>query len=182
MRTPPAAGSREPAAGGVVVREARAEEAPAIEALTLAAYAEYATIMDAGAWQGLDAAVRAGLASAGEAERLVAERGGRLVGSVMLFPARADAYGGLAARAGWPELRLLAVAPEARAAGVGRLLVEACIRRARAAGARELGLHTSISMRAARALYLRMGFVRAPEFDFRPEGAELVEAYRLPLA
>jgi hypothetical protein len=26
-----------------------------------------------------------------------------------------------------------------------------------------------------------MGFVRAPEHDFRPDGAELVEGFRLPL-
>ena len=51
----------------------------------------------------------------------------------------------------------------------------------RAAGAREIGLHTSVSMRAARALYRRLGFVRVPELDFRPEGAELVEAYRLAI-
>ena len=181
MRTPPAAGSREPAAGGVVVRDARPDELPAIAALTLAAYAEYAVLMEPGAWRGLDGAVRGALAAGGVAERIVAERDGRLVGSVMLFPAAADAYGDLASAARWPELRLLAVAPEARAAGVGRLLVDECIRRARAAGASALGLHTSASMRAARALYLRMGFVRVPEDDFRPEGAELVEAYRLPL-
>jgi ribosomal protein S18 acetylase RimI-like enzyme len=59
--------------------------------------------------------------------------------------------------------------------------MEECVRRARRAGADALGLHTSRSMRAAIRLYERMGFVRAPERDFRPEGAELVEAYRLPL-
>jgi ribosomal protein S18 acetylase RimI-like enzyme len=74
------------------------------------------------------------------------------------------------------------VAREERGSGVGRLLVEDCIRRARRAGVRELGLHTSRSMTVARALYERMGFVRAPEHDFQPEGAELVEAYRLPIA
>ena len=37
------------------------------------------------------------------------------------------------------------------------------------------------SMAAALRMYGRMGFVRAPEHDFRPPGAELVEAYRLPL-
>ena len=181
MRTPPVAGSPEPAAGGVVVRDARPHELPAIEALTLAAYREYGTIMERGAWRGLDGAVRAALASAGSAQRIVATQGDRIVGSVMLFPPSVDAYAGLSSPAGWPELRLLAVAPGARGSGMGRLLVEECIRRARAAGARELGLHTSASMHVARALYERMGFVRAPAFDFRPEGAELVEAYRLAL-
>ena len=181
MSTPPGAGDSSPAPGGVVVRDARPADAAAVEALTLAAYSEYERIMEPGAWRGLDGAVRAALASGVPAERIVAERGGRVIGSVMLFPPRADAYSGLAARATWPELRLLAVAREARGLGVGRLLVDECVRRARLAGAREIGLHTSASMRAARALYEAMGFVRAPELDFRPDGAELVEAFRLPL-
>ena len=167
---------------GLTIRDARAEDAPAIERLVLGAYADYERIMDPGAWRGLDGAVRAALASGAGAERIVCERDGRLVGSVMLYPPAVDAYGALAGRAPWPELRLLAVAREERGGGVGRRLVEECIRRARRAGARELGLHTSRSMTAARALYERLGFVRAPEHDFRPEGAELVEAYRLPIA
>jgi ribosomal protein S18 acetylase RimI-like enzyme len=59
--------------------------------------------------------------------------------------------------------------------------MDECVRRARAAGATELGLHTSRSMRVAMRMYERMGFVRAPEYDFQPPGAELVEAYRLTL-
>jgi len=34
-------------------------------------------------------------------------------------------------------------------------------------------------MRAALRLYERMGFVRDPERDFQPPGAELVEGYLL---
>jgi ribosomal protein S18 acetylase RimI-like enzyme len=59
--------------------------------------------------------------------------------------------------------------------------VEECARRARRMGATELGLHTSRSMAAAMRMYRRMGFVRAPDHDFQPPGAELVEGYRLPL-
>jgi hypothetical protein len=36
-------------------------------------------------------------------------------------------------------------------------------------------------MRAAARLYERMGFVRDPERDFQPPGAELVEGYLLRL-
>ena len=36
-------------------------------------------------------------------------------------------------------------------------------------------------MRIARDLYVRMGSRRAPDHDFQPEGAELVEGYLLPL-
>jgi hypothetical protein len=36
-------------------------------------------------------------------------------------------------------------------------------------------------MATAIDLYRRMGFVRAPELDFQPPGAELVEGFRLAL-
>ena len=144
-------------------------------------YAEAAALVGAADAATLARPVRAALDSGEPAERIVAEHAGELVGSVMLFPPASDAYAGAAGRANWPELRLLAVAPEARGLGVGRVLVEECVRRAHRAGAAELGLHTSASMRVAMRLYERMGFVRAPEYDFQPEGAEVVEAYRLPL-
>lgn len=167
---------------GVSVRDARPGDREMIRALTLAAYSEFASVMEPAAWAGLDGAVRAALETEGEGvERIVAELDGEIAGSVMLYAPSTDAYGGAVERAGWPELRLLAVAPMARGAGVGQALVDECVRRARASGARELGLHTSESLRAAVRMYERMGFERAPEHDFRPEGAELVMAYRLPL-
>ena len=167
---------------GISIRDARPDERDAIRALTLAAYSEFATAMEPAAAAGLAGAVRAALEVEGEGvERMVAEHGGEIVGSVMLFSPATDAYGGAARRVSWPELRLLAVAPMARGRGVGEALVEECVRRARASGASELGLHTSESLRAAVRMYERMGFVRAPDFDFRPEGAEQVMAYRLPL-
>ncbi len=169
-------------AADVVVRDARPAERAAVRELTLDAYAEYADVMAPAAWALLDRAVRAALDAAWAAESIVAERGGALAGSVFLFPAASDAYAGFAEPPRWPELRLLAVAPAARGAGVGEALVRECARRARAAGATALGLHTSASMTAARRMYARLGFVRAPEHDFRPGGAELVEGYQLPLA
>jgi len=167
--------------GDVVVRDARADERDAIAELTLRVYGEYATIMAPAAWAGLEQAVRAALATTQSADRVVAERGGRLAGSVMLFPPTSDAYGGLAAPSTFPELRLLVVDSSHRGAGVGRLLVEECIRRARSRGSAMLSLHTSASMRIARDLYVRMGFRRAPAYDFQPDGAELVEGYLLEL-
>ena len=169
------------AEGELEVRDARDDERDVVAALTLRAYAEYATVMAPAAWAGLAGAVRAALAATGDAERIVAVHAGRIVGSVLLYPPEVEAYGDLAKRASWPEVRLLAVAPEARGLGIGRALMDECVRRARRAGASALGLHTSASMRAAMALYERMGFVRSPEHDFQPPGAELVEGYRLPL-
>jgi ribosomal protein S18 acetylase RimI-like enzyme len=167
--------------GDVRVRDARPEERDEIERLTRAAYEQYAERMAPEAWRGLRAAMVAGLATEEPVERIVAERDGRLVGSVLLFAPASDAYRGAVEPSGAPELRLLAVLPEARGSGVGKALVQECVRRARKAGARELGLHTSRSMEVAIGLYERMGFERAPELDFQPDGAERVTAYRLPL-
>ena len=170
------------APAGVVLRDARDDERDAVRELTLRAYAEYATIMTPEAWAGLDGAVRTALDAWAPAARIVAEHAGRLVGSVALYPASAAAYGALAGTVPHPELRLLAVAPEARGLGVGQLLVDECVRRARRLGAAELGLHTSASMRTAIGMYERMGFERVPEHDFQPPGGELVTAYRLRLS
>jgi len=165
----------------LVIRDARPSERDAIAGLTLRAYGEYATIMDPLAWAGLESAINAALTSTERIERIVAEDDGEIVGSVLLFPPAMQAYAFSEERALSPELRLLAVAPEARGKGVGEALVNECIRRAKAIGAHELGLHTSRSMRTAMRLYERMGFVRVPERDFHPPGTEIVEGYRLPL-
>ena len=170
-----------PLASDLLIRDARDDERATIERLTLTAYAEYATIMAPSAWAGLNRAVVTALSSGEEAERIVAEQAGTLVGSVMLYPAEVNAYRGLTGRATWPELRLLAVLPEARGRGVGMALVNECVQRARRAGATALGLHTSDSMQVAMRMYEQMGFVRDPAYDFRPDGAELVKAYRRDL-
>lgn len=165
----------------IQVRDAREDELAAVRELTLRAYAEYASVMTPSAWAALRQAVVTALDTGQQVERIVAEQGGALVGSVMLYPASADAYEGGVGRVSAPEVRLLAVAPEARGRGVGLALVEECVLRAQAAGATELGLHTSRSMKAAIRMYRRLGFERVPERDFRPSGAEIVEAYRLVL-
>ncbi|HEX6748647.1 MAG TPA: GNAT family N-acetyltransferase [Longimicrobium sp.] len=164
-----------------MIRDAREEDRDAVRELTLRAYAEYARVMAPSAWAGLEGAIHRALDEDAAAERIVAEHDGKLVGSVMLYPPETDAYGGAANAAPWPELRLLAVSPDARGMGVGQALVDECVRRARAGGATELGLHTSQSMRAALRMYERMGFVRAPEHDFHPDGAEHVWGFRLDL-
>jgi GNAT superfamily N-acetyltransferase len=167
----------------LVLRDARPDERETIAALTRAAYGEYATVMTPEAWQELADAVESGLASTAPAERIVAELDGRVVGGAALFAANVDAYSHAegAKRLGWPEVRLVAVHPEARGHGIARALMNECVRRARGAGATAIGIHTSKSMGAAMALYLSMGFVRVPEEDFQPPGAELVEGYKLAL-
>jgi GNAT superfamily N-acetyltransferase len=137
--------------------------------------------MEPDAWAALEHALHVALSSDHGVTRLVAELDGAVVGSAALYEPGAEAYGDLASGADWPEVRLVAVDPAVRGRGIARALVTECIRRARAAGAGWLGLHTSRTMSAAKRLYESMGFVRDPARDFQPPGAELVEGYRLHL-
>jgi GNAT superfamily N-acetyltransferase len=165
----------------VRIRAARPHEHARIAELTRLAYGEYSSLMEPSAWKALQAALETSLAAEVDVTRLVAELDGTVVGSAALYAPGIDAYGSLASSAPWPEVRLVAVDPAARGRGIARLLVMECARRAQEWGASHLGLHTSHSMRAAKQLYERMGFVRDPERDFHPPGAELVEGYRLSL-
>jgi GNAT superfamily N-acetyltransferase len=100
------------------------------------------------------------------AETYVATLAGRIVGSVAFYPDVAlEGWSNLPR--GWAGFRALAVLPDARGAGVGRALVEHCLRRGRDVGAPTLGIHTIDLLADAVRLYERVGFVRCPEFDLR---------------
>jgi len=162
-------------------RRTPAQAPPTLRSVTLAAYEEYAAIMPELLWAGYRRQLLATLDAEGPAERIIAERLGAVVGSVLLFPPATNAYVSAAVSADSPEVRLLAVLPEARGQGIGTALMEECARRARRAGAPALGLHTTDIMRTAVRMYERMGYVRTPELDFAPASGVLVKGYRLDL-
>jgi len=102
----------------------------------------------------------------------IAERAGRRVGSV--FVARKTAK--------VAKLRLLLVEPEARGIGLGRRLVDECIRFARRAGYRKLALWTQSNLDAARHIYAAAGFKLAGEERHRSFGHNLLaETWELML-
>ncbi|MFE9635920.1 GNAT family N-acetyltransferase [Streptomyces sp. NPDC006463] len=117
---------------------------------------------------------------AAEAEVLVAERDGRVLGGVTFAPPGSP----LADIAGpdEAEFRMLAVAHDARGQGVGEALVRACVERARATeGVTGLVLSTQHSMAGAHRIYARLGFVRTPERDWSPVKDLELLTYRLKL-
>jgi ribosomal protein S18 acetylase RimI-like enzyme len=161
----------------LTVREARPDELGAVGSLTLAAYAADGEITPGNPYAAtlLDAAARAR-----EATLLVAvDEGGLLVGTVTYVRP-----GSAFAEVGGPdeaEVRMLAVAPTARGAGVGRRLSDACVERARADGLAAVALSSGEGMAAAHRLYGRMGFARTPERDWSPRDGIRLLAFRLSL-
>ena len=170
----------------VSVRLAKDSDLEPARSVLATAYAEYETSFPAENWRPYlnDILDLEGRASA--SELLVAERDGEVVACVSYFPPGAKmSYPSDSFSEPWPTewaaFRLLGVDLAARGSGVGRILTETCIERARAGGAPAVGLHTTAPMFVARAMYERMGFERAPTYDFRPGPEILVEAYRLLL-
>ncbi|MEU3250936.1 GNAT family N-acetyltransferase [Streptomyces sp. NPDC006997] len=104
---------------------------------------------------------------AASAEVLVAVADGRVLGGVTFVPTPGPMSD--IARPGEAEMRMLAVASEARGRGAGEALVRACVDRARAtAGCTGVVLSTQRTMRTAHRIYERLGFTRVPERDWNP--------------
>jgi len=157
------------------IREAGAEELDEVENLVKTAYREFQPLMPEPAWNRWMDNISETL-HAPEGMVLVAEHQGRIAGAVKFY---ADA--GQAHQGQWPagaaSIRLLAVSPASRGRGYGRLLTQACLNRARELSISTIFLYTGTFMAAARHLYGKVGFKRAPEFDRDPGPI----AYRLDL-
>lgn len=168
------------------VRSARKSERERIRSLLAAAYGQYETAIPQENWTRYLADIVDLEGRAEISELLVAEHDGRVMGCVSYYPPGLEvSYPSESFSEPWPRewsaIRLLAVDPSARGRGIGKLLTEACLARARADGAPAVGLHTTSFMRVAQAMYERMGFVRAPAYDFHPAPTIAVEAYYLAL-
>ncbi len=157
----------------LVIRGARPEEAARVAALILESFAEFENEVPAAVWEMATAEWSDVLGRWHEAELIVAERDGELLGAVTFYPdgtmSRTEAW-----PPGWAAVRIFCVSPRARRQGVGSALTQECIRRARERGIATIGLKTGLFMVAARAVYEKAGFVRDPEHDHHWTGNGVV--------
>lgn len=163
----------------MIVREARKEEFSLIQMQRVLAYEEYAEHLPTGHWIALKESISAEINPLTGAEVLIAELYGEILGSVALFPARSDSYQGMVEKQEYPEIRMLAILPQARKKGVASLLIDECIKRSKSTKSKYIGLHTGEFMENAIKLYEKLGFERVPESDFIPaEDGIVVRGYR----
>jgi ribosomal protein S18 acetylase RimI-like enzyme len=142
----------------VEIREARAEEYAETGAVTADAYREFFAEGDEHHPYLDEIADVAGRAA--RTTILVAVIGDRIVGSATLEldDRTSDEVGPLAPDEA--HIRMLGVSADARGTGVGKALMAECERRAIAAGRSRMSLHTTVRMRAARAMYDALGYAR----------------------
>ena len=161
----------------VLIREAEAGELEAVEALVKGAYREFRELVPEEGWKRWMASITQAV-NEGEGLLLVAEAEGAIQGTVQFFPDASRARQGQ-----WPAaaatIRLLAVRPEARGRGLGTLLTQECLRRAWTLKIATIYLYTGRFMQAARQIYEKLGFKRAPEYDPPQEPGPI--AYRVDL-
>jgi ribosomal protein S18 acetylase RimI-like enzyme len=137
-----------------ILRPACAEDASAIDEVALSAFAQYRD--DYSEWETFSRGIGAMSAFGRDAELIVAESGGRVVGAVAYVGPGKPKPDFFAPE--WPAIRMLVVDPQVRGGGFGRRLTEDCVERARADAAPLIALHTSPIQAVALAMYLRMGF------------------------
>jgi ribosomal protein S18 acetylase RimI-like enzyme len=147
------------------IAPAEAADFPAIAALNIEAYREFAGTMSAENWQAMQESLGAVEDRAEVAQFLVTKDRGAIVGSVAYCPP--GEYEPQVFPPDWAGLYLLSVAPAQRGRGIGRGLANACVQRAIEDSATAIGLFTSEVMTEAQLLYESLGFCRESELPQR---------------
>ena len=133
--------------------------------------------LDDGPHQGYAAVLADTATRQREAVLLVAERAGKVVGTVTICPV--DSPLAEIGRVDEVEFRFLAVDPAAWGSGVADALVRACEEHARSTGAQALAICVRDTNTGAASMYAKRGFVRLPERDWSPvPGVDLLALTR----
>ncbi len=132
-----------------------------VAALTVRAYVDAGLL---GADDGYVAELRDVATRCASAEVWVAIDSERVIGSVTFCPPGSPLRE--LGTDGEGEFRMLAVDPDARGRGAGRVLVERCFHRCRELGLAELVLCSMPTMTAAHRLYESLGFARDESLDW----------------
>ena len=150
------------------IREMKLEEIETIRSLRLESYKEYEQCVSKEHWKVLRNTLISDNDLKNNAKIYVTELDGKIVGSVVLFPPAIQAYDWSDDVQEFPEIRMLSVDPTIRGKGIGKALVEHCLKVSKEEKRPKIGLHTTSFMIKAASLYESMGFERFPELDLEP--------------
>jgi len=150
-------------AGRLIVRLARLTDHDAIREVVRAAYQQYEPVTGSELFSRYIDDLLDFERHSRHGQLIVAELDGAVRGSGAFYPD--VSVQGLGWPPGWAGGRALAVHPDARGHGVAQALLAAAECLARHHGAPVFALHTASFMTTAIALYDRLGYRRAPEFD-----------------
>jgi len=147
----------------VLVRDVRPDEYTRAGEIVVAAY----TALPGEHMTGGYAAELADVARRSQEAEVLVAIDGEVLGCVTFVP---DVSSPWAEALGPDEaaIRMLGVDPAAQGRGIGAVLVEACVERARVRGRSGLFLHSTPWMTSAHRLYERAGFRRIPDRDWLP--------------
>jgi predicted N-acetyltransferase YhbS len=151
------------AIGDIQVRDGAPSDYAAIRRLLYAAYGPYRGMLPPTVFARWLADLQDLEQHAALGRIIVAETGGQVVASGAFYPD--STVQGFGWPPGWAGGRALAVHPSTRGVGVARAFIDICEALASDGGADVFAFHTAEFMTKAVALYERLGYCRAPDFD-----------------
>lgn len=163
----------------MLIREAKENEFFLLKKQRLSSYRVYEEKLSSKQWAVLGTHLSSNIDHQPGVEVFIAEIDGQIVGSVALFPADSKSYAGTSQAIECSEIRMLAVNPDFRSHGIGKLLVEHCIDISKIRKQKFIGLYTGCFMKHAIALYEKIGFEQISSLDFSPlDDGITVKAFR----
>ena len=142
-------------------RKATFKDLDPIANISLQAYQEYRNRLTVENWHKMQQSLSHTKVTASTAQFYVAEIEKTIVGAIAYYsPGKSNPR---FFDDDWASLRLLAVTPNFRGRGIGKLLTTAGIERAKSDKATGIGLYTSEAMTIAQKMYGDLGFQRGRE-------------------
>jgi putative acetyltransferase len=136
------------AAFEIFIRPATNNDCKAVQNLVFGVLGEYGLAVETGGTDADIADIEAHYAARGGAFEVVEDAAGNLLGTIGLYPLDAETV----------ELRKMYFAAKLRGRGVGKLMLERMIEKARALGYKRIFLETASILKEAVALYEKYGF------------------------
>ena len=145
------------AMAGIRLRDYESADAENLNRIAVSAFDQFRDHYED--WPAMLAGLSKTSALSASSEIIIAELEDQFAGAVAYFGPNSQKASFFDQR--WPIIRMLVVDPAFRGQGIGRVLSNECIARAKRDGLPVIALHTSPIMSIALPMYMKMGFVKA---------------------